>query len=177
MPHDPMTEKHFRMFAFLSFIRDLFHPPKEWVAEAGVKAGDTVLDFGCGRGGFTVAAAKAVGAAAKVYALDSHPLAIKSVQKKIRRKELTNVETIHADGPTGLADESVDVVLLYDVFHELGDPEAVLRELRRVMKPGGTLSFSDHHLEEEETMSRVTAGGLFEFSKKRKNTCEFSKKV
>ena len=39
MPHEPMTESHFRMFAVHSAIRDFFNPPKRWVAEAGVKAG------------------------------------------------------------------------------------------------------------------------------------------
>jgi ubiquinone/menaquinone biosynthesis C-methylase UbiE len=141
-----MTETHFRAFAFLSFIRDLFHPPKEWVAEASVKAGDVVLDFGCGRGGFSVAAAEIVGSEGKVYALDAHPLAIKLVRTEIRRRGLANVETIHADGPTGLADESVDVILLYDVFHDLASPEMVLAELARVMKPAAVLSVTDHHL-------------------------------
>lgn len=173
MPHEPMTESHFRMFAVHSAIRDFFNPPNRWVAEAGVKAGDTVLDFGSGRGGFTVAAAKAVGPAGKVYALDIHPLAFESVHKKVRRKGLANVETIHADGPTGLADESVDVVLLYDVFHELDEPEAVLAELARVLKPGGILSFSDHHLKPEEAIAAVRAGGFFQFSKKPKYTFQF----
>lgn len=177
MPRWPMTDKHFRAFAALSFIRDFFHPPRKWLAEAGVKAGQTVLDFGCGRGGFTVAAARAVGPDGKVYALDAHPLAIKSVQKKIRRKGLSHVETVHVDGPTGLADESVDVVLLYDVFHELDEPEAVLAELARVLKPAGRLSFSDHHLKPEELIRGVRAGGHFQFSKKNKDTYEFVKKV
>ncbi len=176
MPHEPMTEKHFRMFALYSAIRDFFNPPRNWVAEAGAKPGDVVLDFGCGRGGFTVAAAKAVGPEGKVYALDLNPFAVASVQKKARRKGLTRVETIQSDGPTGLGDESVNVVLVYDVFHELDDADAVLRELHRVMRAGGTLSFSDHHLEEEEAISRLAVGGLFEFSKKHKNTYAFVKK-
>jgi len=177
MPQWPRTVKHFRWFAVFSALRDFFHPPREWLAEAGVKAGDAVLDFGCGRGGFTVAAARAVGRTGKVYALDAHPLAIESVRNKARRKKLDYVETIRSDGVTGLPTESVDVVLLYDVFHELDQPDAVLAELHRVIKPGGRLSFSDHHLEGEEVISRVTGAGLFEFAEKHENTFAFVKKV
>jgi ubiquinone/menaquinone biosynthesis C-methylase UbiE len=176
MPGERMTESHFRMFALYSAIRDFFNPPRNWVTEAGAKAGDTVLDFGCGRGGFAVAAARAVGAAGKVFALDANPLAVKSVHKNARRKKLANVETIRSDGPTGLPDGSIDVVLLYDVFHELAAPEAALAELHRVMKPAGRLSFSDHHLDGEAAISSVTAAGLFELAEKHKNTYEFVKK-
>jgi ubiquinone/menaquinone biosynthesis C-methylase UbiE len=176
MANEPMTERHFRMFAVYSAIRDFFNPPRNWVAEAGVKAGDTVLDFGCGRGGFTVAAARAVGPAGKVYALDVNPLALESAQKKAGKKRPGPVETILSDGPTGLPDGSVDVVLLYDVFHELDAPEAVLAELARILKAGGKLSFSDHHLDGEEAVAAVQAGGPFEFVEQHKNTHAFAKK-
>lgn len=61
-------------------------------------------------------------------------------------KKLANVETIHSDCKTGLPDNSVDAVLLYDTFHDLSDPDGVLEELHRVLKPDGILSFSDHHM-------------------------------
>lgn len=52
-------------------------------------------------------------------------------------------------------------------------PEAVLQKLRRVLKPGGLLSFSDHHLSDEEIRSKLTAGGLFSFSGKGRRTYAF----
>ncbi|MDI6886277.1 MAG: methyltransferase domain-containing protein [archaeon] len=57
----------------------------------------------------------------------------------------------------------VDVVLLYDTFHTLGDPNGVLEELHRVLKPDGILSFSDHHMKENEIVSEVTS--TYSFSK------------
>ncbi len=175
MPQEPKTDAHFRMFAFYSAFRDFFHPPSNTLAVVGIKRGDTVLDFGCGRGGFTVAAAEMVGPEGKVYALDVHPLALKLVRTEMRRRDLANVETIQADGPTGLADGSVDVVLLYDIFHDLASPETVLAELARVMKPEGVLSVTDHHLKAEELISALRQGGHFQFSKKNKPTYEFVK--
>jgi ubiquinone/menaquinone biosynthesis C-methylase UbiE len=85
------------------------------------------------------------------------------------------VETIHSDCKTGLPDSSVDVVLLYDTFHALRDPNGVLEELHRVLKPDGVLSFSDHHMKENEIISKVTIRGLFNLSKKDKTTYSFLK--
>ena len=42
---------------------------------------------------------------------------IQRVQNIVSKKQLTNVETIHSDCQTGLPDDSVDIVLLYDIFH------------------------------------------------------------
>jgi len=171
-----MTESHFRVFALYSAIRDFFNPPRNWVAEAGVRPGDAVLDFGCGRGGFAAAAARAVGPTGKVYALDVNPLAVASVRKKAGKKGRGPVETVLSDGATGLPDGSVDVVLLYDVFHELDAPAAVLAELARILKPAGKLSFSDHHLDGEEAVAAVQAGGIFEFAEEHEHTRTFAKR-
>ena len=56
----------------------------------------------------------------------------------------------------------------------LSEPDAILAELHRVLKLDGTLSFSDHHMGEDEILSRVTVGGLFRLSKKGKKTYSFS---
>lgn len=177
MAEEPKSNAHFRMFAFYSACRDRFNPPRRTLAAVGIEPGDTVLDFGCGRGGFAVAAAEKVGPEGKVYALDVHPLALKLVRTETRRRGLANVEALQSDGPTGLPDESVDVVLLYDVFHDLASPETVLAELARVLKPGGVLSVTDHHLKAEELISAVGQGGHFRFSQRKKPTFEFAKRV
>ena len=116
-----------------------------------------------------------MGKSGKIYALDIHPLATQSVQGIVARKQLANVETIRSDCKTGLPDNSVDVILLYDVLHNLSKPSEVLVELHRVLKPSGILSLSDHHLEENEVISRVTGKGLFRLSRKDERTYSFVK--
>jgi len=69
----------------------------------------------------------------------------------------------------------VDVVLLYDTFHNPALPEDVLGELHRVLKPDGTLSFSDHHMKEKDIRTRVTQAGLFKLLTKGRKTYRFSK--
>ena len=140
-----------------------------------MEPGVHVLDYGCGPGGYIVPLAELVGTSGKIYALDIHPLAVESVQTIAARNELTNVETICSDCQTGLPESSMDVVLLYDTYHNLGDPDSVLAELHRVLKPNGILSFSDHHMKESEIVSKLTDGGLFRLSPKGRRTYGFLK--
>jgi ubiquinone/menaquinone biosynthesis C-methylase UbiE len=166
----------FKMMAFMFKFRDTFAPRKNVLKEVGIKPGFHLLDYGCGPGGYITAAAELVGKSGKIYALDINPLAIKSVKNIASKKKLANVETILSDRKTGLPDNSLDVILLYDVFHDLSDPNGVLKELHRVLKPKGILSFSDHHLKEDEIVSSITENGLFKLSKKGKITYSFQKK-
>ncbi|MFC1955588.1 methyltransferase domain-containing protein [Chloroflexota bacterium] len=68
------------------------------------------------------ALAELVGSSGKIYALDIHPLAIKIVQGIAAKKHLTNVETVCSDCKTGLPDNSVDVVLLYEAQSAIKEP-------------------------------------------------------
>jgi ubiquinone/menaquinone biosynthesis C-methylase UbiE len=156
-------------------IRDLRRPRIHVLEEVGIKAGFQVLDYGCGPGSYVIPLAKLVGKSGKIYALDVHPFAIKTVQRLASKKGITNVKVILSDCDTGLPDASIDVVLLYDILHDLENRDKVLAELHRVLKPEGVLSVSDHHLEESEIISRVTKGGLFKFKSKGKRTLSFSK--
>ena len=130
----------FLMATILMRIRGLLCDKKGEVLLTGAKRGDVILDYGCGIGFNTIPAAEIVGKDGMVYALDVHPLAIKSVDKKIREKALKNARTILSGLNTGLPDESVDIVLLYNVLPMITNRPALIKELYRVLKPGGTLS-------------------------------------
>ncbi|MGA2386225.1 MAG: class I SAM-dependent methyltransferase [Candidatus Bathyarchaeia archaeon] len=156
-------------------IRDYRHPRQEIVNEVGFKTGFKVLDYGCGPGGYVPAVSQAIGSTGKLYALDALPIAIEMVKKVVAKNGLKNVEAILSDCATGLQNEELDAVLLYDVFHDLSDQDAVLNELHRVLKPNGQLSFSDHHLEENDIISKITGSGLFKLQKKGKYTYSFAK--
>ena len=171
----PMEDSHFRTMCLMYKFRDLFLPRKNILRELDIKPGFQILDFGCGPGSYSIVAARLVGDSGKVYALDIHPSAIQRVEKLASRKGLANVETIQSDCATGLKDESMDAAFLYDILHHLSEPDAVLKELHRVVKPDGTLSVNDHHLEEEDIRSRISSGGLFRMSKRGKRIHNFTK--
>ncbi len=171
----PMSNFHFRVIAFNLKIRDFFLPPVNTLKEAGIKPRFHVLDYGCGPGSYIIAAAEMVGKSGKIYALDINPIAIQSIKSIISKRQLTNVETILSDCRTGLPDDGMDVVLLYDTLHLLSEPDRVLEELHRVLKSDGILSLSDHHMKENEIMSKVTKSGLFRLVRKDKRTYSFLK--
>ena len=164
----------FRLMAAEFRIRDFLRPRRNILKEVGIKPGDQVLDYGCGPGSYILDAAEMSGETGKVFALDAHPLAIKMVQRMVSKKHLKNVTTIFSECPTGLPDNSLDVVLLYDILHDLEDRNNVLGEIHRVLKPTGILSLSDHHLTETEIMARVTENRLFKLMSKGKRTFSFA---
>lgn len=163
-----MSNFSFRGMDFLFKIRDRFRSPVKKIVEAEIKSGMQVLDFGCGPGSYSIAAAEVVGETGKVYAVDIHPLAIERVQQRALKKGLKNIEAIRTDCHTGLPNNSIDLILMFDVFHQLKNPDKILEELARILKPNAYLALDDHHMKEAEILSKVTTGGLFKLGASKK---------
>lgn len=168
------SEFGFRLMSLSYKVRDRLRPRLPYLQEAGLRQGMTVLDFGCGPGGYTVPAAQLVGAAGQVYGLDLRQSALTMTRDRASKLGLDNVETILSDCDSGLPAHTVDVALLYDVYHDLAYPTVVLTELRRVLKPDGTLSCHDHHLGTDVLKRKIESSGLFRLSKAGVRTLSFA---
>ena len=99
-----------------------------------------LVEFGCGYGTFTLAAARMVPGI--VHALDIEPELIRLVEKKCRQAGIANVRAEVRDfvgQGSGLADQSVDAALLFNILHH-DQPLALFAEAWRVLKPGGRLA-------------------------------------
>jgi ubiquinone/menaquinone biosynthesis C-methylase UbiE len=151
----------FKGMVFFFKIRDIFKPPINKINRSMVKKGDFVLDYGCGPGSYTFAAAGVVGEKGRIYAADIHPLAIEKVKMRTQKKKIANIETILTDCDTKLADHSIDVVICFDVMHAIADKKKLVEEFHRVLKADGYLSFDDHHYTEKEIMDIFSNGNLF----------------
>ena len=116
---------------------------RKWRKLNLVNEGQSFLDYGCGTGDFTIPAAKIVGRRGEVYALDCFPRQLKIVERKARKEELPNIKVILSDKETGLPDESIDVIWMCDVLHEIKEKRAVLEELHRVLRGAGVLAIHD----------------------------------
>lgn len=165
----------FRLMSLSYKFRDFVKPRMTVLDEVGIKEGFHVLDYGCGPGSYIVPLFELVSKSGKIYALDIHPFAIQAVRRIAAKKGMTNVQTILSDCQTGLPPNSMDVVLLYDILHDLDEPDRVLAELHRVLRIKGILSVSDHHMKQEEIESRIINGGLYKLSVKGKRVYSFSR--
>jgi ubiquinone/menaquinone biosynthesis C-methylase UbiE len=135
---------------------DLEAHPFEVLEKAGIKRGKTILDFGCGSGTYTIPAAKIVGEKGIVYALDKDKKVLDELMQKAESVGLRNIKRIDASGKLKipLEDESVDIVLLYDVFHsyyfsQVADRKKLLEDVYRVSKPDAFISVWPKHMESE----------------------------
>ena len=171
----PSSNLDFQLMSLSFKVRDFLFPRRKVLGEVGIQPGFKVLDYGCGPGSYITPLAELVGQAGEIYALDIHPLAIKKVQRLALRQGLTIVKAIQSDCKTGLPDDSMDVVLLYDIFHALSQPDEVLQEICRILKPTGVLSFNDHHMQEQEIRANLIKGKLFKLVRKGMKTYTFAK--
>lgn len=165
----------FRLMCVAFLIRDWVRPPIRILREAGVQSGMTVLDFGCGPGSFSFSAAKLADPDGLVYAVDNHPLALKFVRRSMNKKKIKNIRVLAGADMAKVPQDCVDLVLLYDVLHDLSEPRAVLTELQRVLKPDGVLSVRDHHLKEPPLVSGITSGGIFRYAGSERGIFSFMK--
>jgi len=124
--------------------------------QIGIRRGHTVLDFGCGLGMYTIPVAQIVGEQGRVYALDKDNEALDELMQKAESAGLKNIKRMETSGKLGidLADESADVILLFDVFHSFYFPQAddrkkLLGEIYRIMKPSAFISVWPKHMESE----------------------------
>ena len=164
----------FRVLAFMIKTRDILANLDKVVEEIEIQPGNVVLDYGCGLGSFSIPTAKIVGEKGKIYALDIHPLALKRTKKKAQKKGLNNIEFIHTDCDTGLKDESVDVVLFYDMLKSLLTPQKQLEEIHRILKPEGILCVKDTHYD-DKIRSTITGNDLYKLKIKGKKQFIFIK--
>ena len=111
-----------------------------------ITQGKAVADIGAGSGWFTVRAAKRVGAAGVVYAVDINPEAVRYIGERAHKEQLQNVKAILSkpDDPL-LPGHSIDAVLLLKTYHEVAHPIVLLRNLRAALRPGAKIGVIDRN--------------------------------
>jgi SAM-dependent methyltransferase len=145
---------------------------REWLSEhassvlahVGVSEAQAVLDYGCGPGTFTIPCARMVGWRGKVYAFEIRRGILEQVEEKAREAALSNVIAVLSDSSklaVDLPDRTIDVVLVYDVMHEIKDQPGLLKELHRILKEDGILSVFPMHIGTIRFMDIIAASGRF----------------
>lgn len=120
--------------------REREEQPSTAIAALDIRRGQTVADVGAGSGYYAVRLAERVGRSGKVFATDIQPEMVTMLQRRVVRDDLPQVEVIRATATnSGLPQNALDLILMVDVYHELANPQAVLRQLRAALKPEGRL--------------------------------------
>jgi ubiquinone/menaquinone biosynthesis C-methylase UbiE len=115
----------------------------------------TVADVGAGVGYFTWRLAERVGPKGVVYAVDIQQEMLDQLQKNMRERHLANVRPVlgQIDNPK-LPKDSLDLIILVDVYHEFSEPEKMVERMRESLKPGGRLVFVEYRGEDPKVPIR-----------------------
>ena len=113
------------------------------LAWASPAPGEQVLDVACGTGLVSFEAARAVGVSGHVLGIDLSDRMVGAAGRRAREKKLSNCSFSRMDAETlALPDASFDIALCALGLMYMPDPERALREMRRVLRPGGRVSLA-----------------------------------
>jgi predicted methyltransferase len=142
--------------------RDQWQRPSDVLRDLDLKAGNVVVDLGCGSGYFTLKLSSPVGGSGRVIAEDIRalPLAFLWIRAAGRREH--NVKVVVG----GIADphlpNNVDAVLISNTYHEFADAHSILVHVHQSLAPGGRLVIIDR--EPKSTPGQAALNGEHEVS-------------
>lgn len=130
-----------------SGFRHFFQPPRTVVERSGVTPGMTVMELGCGSGAYTTHMARAIGEGGTLFAVDIQSAMLHQLERKLRREENRDIKNIELKETNAyqlpFADGSFDLAFMVTVLMEIPDKGRSLREVKRVLKPGGILAVTE----------------------------------
>lgn len=130
-----------------------FLNPETFIDRIGLIPGMIVVDFGTGGGQWTLAAARRVGEAGRVYAFDVQRGLLEKLKKEAMELGFKNVEVIWSDlervGGSKVADNLVDFVIIANLLFQTKSPYFIAKEAARILKPGGRVLVIDWEYNEK----------------------------
>lgn len=127
--------------------RDAWQEPELIMDALGIADGAVVADIGAGGGWFTVRLAQRVGPNGIVYAEDIQPQMIESINRRVRRAGLTNVQAIIGTPTNPLLPGPIDALLMVEVYSQVEDPVTLLRNVAPRLKPGARVGIVEYKLD------------------------------
>jgi len=139
-----------------------------------LKPGLMVCDLGCGNGYHTFPMAQAVAPSGKVYGVEVQEPYLKILNDNAQRQGITNfVPVLGKYHDPNLPDNTFDLILLVDVYHEFSHPEHMLKAMKKALKLGGNIVLvefraedndvpikAEHKMTKEQILKEMGANGL-----------------
>ena len=141
-------------FMGMSWLERSTRPQEEYtelaIQNLPIDKKSVVADIGAGSGYYTFRIAKKV-PEGKVYAVEIQDPAIKYLKERSEELGFDNVITIKGTEQSPmLPDNSIDLAIMVDVYHELLYPQEVLQSIKKSLKPGGKLLLIEYRGEDPE---------------------------
>ena len=122
--------------------RDAWQKPHEVINALKLAPDAVVADIGAGTGYFSVRFAHML-PQGRVYAVDVESDMVKYLAERAKKENLPNLTPIAAAPDDPRLPAPVDLAIMVDVFHHVGDRERYLQKLRNAIKPGGRVAIID----------------------------------
>lgn len=153
--------------------REREEEPGKLVDALDLRPGQTVCDLGCGNGFYTLRLAAEVAPTGEVYAVDIQSEMLRMLADRAEARQVRNVRPVLGEGsdpklPAG----AMDLVLMVDVYHEIAEPQAMLRAVRQSLKPTGRVALVEfraedpavpikplHKMTQQQCLKEFTANG------------------
>jgi ubiquinone/menaquinone biosynthesis C-methylase UbiE len=165
------------LISFLDRLRKFSEHPSERLREIGLAERMTFLDVGCTLGFYSFSASSIVGEKGLVYALDINSALIDYVSNRAKKYQVKNIKPIVANAEnTGLPEESVDVVFLHLVFHDIENKQSALKEFFRILKKEGKLVIDEETAMSPDKIRKLAEQEGFTFSKSLRKSIQIFKK-
>ncbi|MEM7474176.1 MAG: methyltransferase domain-containing protein [Planctomycetota bacterium] len=126
--------------------------PSEVMKNLGLKPGMVVCDMGCGNGFYSLMMAKKVAPEGRVLAVDIQPEMLHLLELRAKDQKVENLMPIQSTViDPRLPKESVDLLLMVDVYHEFSHPRLMLAGIREGLKKDGLIALLEYR-EEDRTV-------------------------
>ena len=134
---DSEHERLIRQAAIIAPITERFF------REAGIGAGQRVLDLGSGLGDVSMLVARLVGPSGKVVGIERDAMSIERAQARVSAAGFRNVSFLNTDVNNIVTDQRFDAAVGRFILTFLADPVSVLQSVLRLVRPGGVLAFQE----------------------------------
>ena len=129
--------------------REQEEQPEKALDAIGLRDGMTVADIGAGTGYFSFRLAKRVGPSGKVFASDIQPGMLARLESRMKRDGVRNIEMVlGTESDPKLPPSAIDLAIMVDVYHEFSQPQLMLRNIARSLKPDGRLVLLEYRKED-----------------------------
>jgi len=120
------------------------------LANLGVKRGMMICDMGCGNGFYTLPLSAMTGEQGRVIGVDVQPEMLRMLRDRIEKRGVENViPVLGSFHNPHLPPNSIDLILLVDVYHEFSHPEQMLAAMRKSLKPDGVVVLVEYRAEDK----------------------------